>query len=73
MKYILQELVTKPENYDSILNNYVIKLLPLVNTDGVTVGNSRSSLVGVDLNRRWSDPNASVHPEIYFVKKVMQS
>ena len=71
MKYILQELVTRSENYDSILSNYVIKLVPLINTDGVTIGNSRASLVGLDLNRRWAEPNASIHPEIYFLKSIM--
>ena len=54
MKYIIQELVMRAENYDSILSNYIIKLVPLINTDGVTIGNSRSSLVGLDLNRRWA-------------------
>ena len=72
MKYIMSELVTRSENYDSILSNYVIKLVPMINTDGVVIGNSRSSLVGLDLNRRWADPNASIHPEIYFLKKIMQ-
>jgi hypothetical protein len=43
----------------------------MINTDGVTMGNSRSSLVGVDLNRRWAEPNKSIHPEIYFLKNVM--
>ena len=72
MKYIMSELVTRSENYDSILSNYVIKLVPMINTDGVTIGNARSSLVGLDLNRRWADPNASIHPEIYFLKKIMR-
>ena len=71
MKYIMSELVNRSENYDSILSNYVIKLVPMINTDGVTIGNSRSSLVGLDLNRRWGDPNASIHPEIHFLKKIM--
>ena len=73
MKYILQELVTRSENYDSILTNYVIKLVPLINTDGVTIGNSRASLVGLDLNRRWAEPNASIHPEIFFLKNIMMA
>ena len=72
MKYLLQELVMKAENYDSILSNYVVKLVPMVNPDGVTIGNSRASLVGLDLNRRWAEPNASIHPEIYFLKRVIQ-
>lgn len=64
--------MTKAENYDSILANYVVKLVPLINPDGVTMGNSRASLVGLDLNRRWAEPNASIHPEIFFLKRIMQ-
>lgn len=43
----------------------------MLNVDGVTMGNSRSSLVGVDLNRRWANPNSVMHPEIYFLKLSM--
>jgi len=64
--------VTKAEKYDSILADYTIKLVPMINPDGVTMGNSRASLVGLDLNRRWADPNASIHPEIFFLKRIMQ-
>lgn len=73
MHALLQELVTKAENYDSFLSSYVVKLVPMINVDGVTIGNSRSSLVGLDLNRRWAEPNASIHPEIYFLKQIMQA
>jgi len=44
----------------------------MVNPDGVIIGNSRSSLAGVDLNRRWGNPNVNIHPEIYFLKKNME-
>ena len=64
--------MTKAEKYDSILADYVIKLVPMINPDGVTIGNSRASLVGLDLNRRWAEPNASIHPEIFFLKRTMQ-
>jgi len=40
----------------------------MVNPDGVVIGNSRTSLSGVDLNRRWSNPSPTIHPEIYFLK-----
>jgi hypothetical protein len=43
----------------------------MLNPDGVVIGNSRSSLAGLDLNRRWSDPNPIMHPEIYFMKNHM--
>ena len=72
MKFILRELVTKPWNYEKLLSKYIIKLVPMINPDGVTIGNSRASLVGLDLNRRWADPNPSIHPEIYFLKRIMQ-
>ncbi len=44
----------------------------MVNPDGVTIGNSRCSLVGLDLNRRWSDPNPVVHSEIFFLKQAIK-
>ena len=71
MKYIIEELTMNPEKYDRLLSNLIVKLVPMTNPDGVTIGNARSSLVGLDLNRRWSDPNSTIHPEIYFVKATM--
>lgn len=71
MKYLIEELTQKAETYDSILNNYIVKLVPMINTDGVTIGNARSSLVGLDLNRRWANPNPTIHPEIFFLKEAM--
>ena len=45
----------------------------MVNPDGVVLGNSRSSLAGVDLNRRWGNANPIMHPEIYFLKESMRA
>lgn len=58
--------------YEYLLNNFVIKLIPMVNVDGVVIGNARSSLVGLDLNRRWTDPSPIIHPEIYYVKEELR-
>jgi len=44
----------------------------MINPDGVVIGNSRSSLAGVDLNRRWCNPNSTIHPELYFLKNNMR-
>ena len=60
-----------PERYENILSKYVVKIVPMVNPDGVTIGNSRSSLIGVDLNRRWANPHCIAHPEIHFLKASM--
>ena len=71
MKYLIEELTKNAEKYDNVLSNYIVRLVPMCNPDGVTIGNARSSLVGLDLNRRWSDPNPTIHPEIYFIKAEM--
>lgn len=73
MKYIIKELTQNAEKYDRLLNDYVVKLIPMLNPDGVTMGNSRTSLVGQDLNRRWAVPNPTIHPEVYFVKEEMNN
>ena len=36
-----------------ILENYVVKIFPMINVDGVIYGNFRCDVTGVDLNRRW--------------------
>lgn len=45
-----EALVQHPE-YQPLLANYIVKLVPCMNPDGVVCGNYRSSLAGVDLNR----------------------
>ena len=37
--------------------NFVFKIVPMLNCDGVIYGNYRCSLLGVDLNRKWMQPN----------------
>lgn len=50
---------------------YLIKVVPMMNPDGVIVGNSRTSFAGCDLNRRWANPHEIIHPEIYFTKEMI--
>jgi cytosolic carboxypeptidase protein 2/3 len=51
--------------------NFVIKIIPMLNPDGVIHGNYRCSLAGCDLNRRWENPSKEIHPEIYFAKQLI--
>ena len=50
--------------------NFVFKIIPMLNPDGVINGNYRCSLAGCDLNRRWSKPSQILHPTIYYAKKM---
>jgi cytosolic carboxypeptidase protein 2/3 len=51
MSAIIKELSTNPKEYEHMLDDNVIKIVPMINPDGVIIGNARSSLAGVDLNR----------------------
>ena len=43
----------------------------MINVDGVIIGNARTSLVGLDLNRRWTQPHPIIHPEVFFLKQEL--
>lgn len=44
----------------------------MLNPDGVIYGNTRTSLIGADLNRRWSSPSPTLHPTLYHAKRLIQ-
>ena len=72
MESVLRGLVKDQKKFEGLLSHYIIKLVPMINVDGVIMGNSRASLVGVDLNRRWTDPSPLLHPEVFFLKKLLK-
>jgi len=45
----------------------------MLNPDGVRYGNSRWSLLGVDLNRKWINPNPILHPTIHYTKNLIKN
>lgn len=53
-------------------DNFVFKLVPMLNADGVVVGNYRCSLAGLDLNRMWRDPSRRLTPTIYATKVMLK-
>ena len=65
--------LTDPDNHEAKLlrENFVFKVIPMLNPDGVINGNYRCSLAGCDLNRRWKTPSKVIHPTIYHVKKLV--
>lgn len=72
VSHFMKELTSNYTQYDNLLQNNIIYIIPMLNPDGVVLGNARSSLAGCDLNRRWGDPSHSVHPELFFLKQYMQ-
>ena len=53
-------------------SQFVFKVVPMLNPDGVVYGNYRCSLLGLDLNRRWHDPSKTLDPTVFFTKRLLK-
>ena len=52
----------------------VFKIIPILNVDGVILGNYRASFAGVDMNRMFGEhANKRINPETTLVKKVAKA
>lgn len=68
MDGVLKFLTSNQREAKILRSNYIFKIVPMLNPDGVIYGNYRCSLLGVDLNRRWINPSKILHPTIYYTK-----
>ena len=50
---------------------HIFKIIPMINVDGVIIGNYRTSMSGNDLNRRYHEPNPRLHPEVLAIKGLV--
>ena len=70
---VLDFLTSEDPEADALRSRYIFKIVPMLNPDGVINGNYRCSLVGADLNRRWKNPLALLHPIIYNFKRLIKN
>ena len=54
---VIDFLLSNDPEAELLRNNFVFKLVPMLNPDGVINGNYRCSLAGCDLNRQWVAPS----------------
>lgn len=68
------KFITDPYSTEARLlrENFIFKIIPMLNPDGVINGNYRCSLAGCDLNRRWKAPSKVIHPTVYYTKKLIK-
>lgn len=52
--------------------SFVFKIVPIVNPDGVFLGNNRCNLIGQDLNRCWNVATEFSHPTILAIKNLLK-
>ena len=69
---IIKFLVSKNPIAEVLRQEFVFIIVPMLNPDGVIMGNNRCSLGGFDLNRCWGHPTISNQPTIYYVKKKIE-
>ncbi|XP_014480717.1 PREDICTED: cytosolic carboxypeptidase 1-like isoform X2 [Dinoponera quadriceps] len=68
----LKALLNDNQYACSLRDDYVFKIVPMLNIEGVVNGCNRYGLTNEDLNRRWSNPNQVYHPVIYHTKGLME-
>ncbi|CAO1409928.1 unnamed protein product [Diamesa tonsa] len=54
-------------------HKFIFKLVPMLNPDGVIVGNTRSSLTGRDLNRQYRTVIRETYPSIWNTKAMLKT
>lgn len=70
----LMELLTSSHPVAATLRQHVIfKIIPMVNPDGVYLGNYRSNIMGVDLNRCWHATTPWAHPALHAAKDMLMA
>jgi murein tripeptide amidase MpaA len=71
VKYLLDLMVRESGSNYSFYDNYIFKIIPMVNPDGVIHGNSRAELTGIDSNRVWKKTSKSMTPSVHHIKKYI--
>jgi murein tripeptide amidase MpaA len=62
MEGFINTLLSNRVESCELRDRFIFKIIPMVNPDGVVVGNYRTNLSGNDVNRKWDFPNKTIHP-----------
>eukprot|EP00047_Mylnosiga_fluctuans_P021256 m.102459 g.102459 ORF g.102459 m.102459 type:complete len:752 (-) comp8825_c0_seq3:132-2387(-) len=73
MKGVLDFLLSDDPDAEVLRDSFLFKIVPMLNPDGVIVGNYRCNLAGFDLNRTYREPSAALHPTVLGIKTLMQT
>jgi Predicted carboxypeptidase len=57
MQGVIEFLVSDAPEAEKLRNQFIFKIIPMLNPDGVIHGNYRCDLAGRDLNRVWRNPS----------------
>jgi murein tripeptide amidase MpaA len=69
INYLLNIMSKATTQGDTFYQNYIFKIVPMVNPDGVIHGNTRAELTGIDSNRAWKKTHKTITPVAHYLKK----
>ncbi|XP_054002015.1 cytosolic carboxypeptidase 2 [Hylaeus anthracinus] len=72
MKGIIDFLTGDSDQARVLRERFVFKLVPMLNPDGVIVGNNRCSLSGKDLNRQYRTVMRESYPSVWHTKLMIR-
>jgi murein tripeptide amidase MpaA len=62
MQGFLDALLNSSVESQLLRRKFIFRVIPMINPDGVVLGNYRLSYSGHDLNRKWKETSARLHP-----------
>ncbi|KFU90656.1 Cytosolic carboxypeptidase 3, partial [Chaetura pelagica] len=72
MKGFLDYILGDSDRAQLLRDSFVFKVVPMLNPDGVIVGNHRCSLTGHDLNRKYRSNMRKWYPSIWYTRNMIR-
>lgn len=72
MKGFLDFLTSDSGPAKELRDKFIFKIVPMLNPDGVIVGNNRCSLSAKDLNRQYRTVMRDAYPSIWYTKLMVR-
>ncbi|XP_076323653.1 cytosolic carboxypeptidase 2-like [Tachypleus tridentatus] len=71
MKGLLDFILADSTKAELLRKQLIFKIVPMLNPDGVIVGNYRCSLTGRDLNRQYQSSIKEAFPTAWYLKNLI--
>jgi len=71
MRGVIHYLTSDTEAAEALRKLFIFKIVPMLNPDGVIVGNTRCNLAGGDLNRQYKHTVKEAFPTVFHVKELI--
>lgn len=73
MHGLISFLISKSRIANQLRKRLVFKIIPMCNPDGVIIGNTRTTLLGKDMNRQYSNEETEDEPKLNPVPNAIKN